>query len=155
MVGQWRSGDRRRREVHGGVHTVAQTRVAKATVLYVLEEVQSLATSSSRRLCRWQQLGVFRFRGGSRSRAYPLEAREKARLMGCSRVAYDVIVRAQDARRIFSSYRSGRRLDVFWPHVVCACACALAESKYAEPHFRPKRTLAATHLPDRSSPADH
>ena len=75
--------------------------------------------------------------------------------MGCSRVAHDVIVRAQDARRIFSSYRSGTRLDVFWPHVVCACTCELAESKYAEPHFRPKRTLAATHLPDRSSPADH
>ena len=150
MVGKWRSCDRRRREVQGGLHAVAQTREAKVTALYALEAVQILAASSSSRQCRWQQLGAFRFRGGSRSCAYALEALGEAHLMSCARAAHDVILRAQVARGVFSSYGSGRRLDVFWPHVVCACACELAESKCAEPHFRPKRTLPATHISDRS-----
>ena len=155
MVGQWRSCDRRRREVCGGVHTVAHTREDSEMVLYAQHGVENYGGQQGPRQCRCQQLGAFRFRGGSLSPAYPLEAREKARLMDCACRTRCDPARAGRARGILSSYGSGRRLDVFWPHVVCACACALAESKYAEPHFRPKRTLAATHLSDRSSPADH
>ena len=154
-LGRWRSCDRRRREVHGGVRAVAHTREESERVLDARHGVQNSGGQHSRRQCRWQQLGACRIRGGSLSRKEQLEACDEARLMDCERAEHDVSLRAQVARGILSSYGSGRHLDVFWPHMVSACACELAKSKYTEPHFRPKRTLAATHISDWSYPADH
>ena len=44
-VRQWRSRDRRRREVQGGVHAVAQTKEAMEMVLYEPLGVAILAAS--------------------------------------------------------------------------------------------------------------
>ena len=94
---------------------------------------------------------MFRVGVALASRAYRLEACSEARLMGCARAAHDMILCVQVARGILSSYGSGRRSGLFWPYVVCACAYELAESKYTVHHVRPKRTLAATHISDRST----
>ena len=57
MLGRWRSCDRRRREVHGGVRAVAHTREESERVLDARHGVQNSGGQHSRRQCRWQQLG--------------------------------------------------------------------------------------------------